>query len=279
MHVLQDAPPAPPVAERLFRPLLWLFVGTIAFSVAGTLLLRLFPSTLTLFGPYYPTLVKAPTWTYMALLPVLPVLAYWRHHPKTLLAFFALWGCLVGGMSELIGTSTGLPFGPYAYTEWLGPKLLDHVPFLIPPSWFAMSLLSLDLASRLTARRYERIALTALFMVLWDVALDPAMSKAFPFWVYPDGGFYFGMPASNWVGWFVVSLVIAWGYEVIGGGLRVTSRWAPLLYALNVLFPLLICALYDLWAALLFGTIALLLPLLALAARGRLREPDVPLEA
>lgn len=274
MQVLSEAPPAQSISERLFKPLLWVFVGTMAFSVAGTLLLRLFPATLQLFGPHYPTLVKAPTWTYMALLPVLPVLAYWEHHPKALLGFFALWGCFVGGMSELVGTSTGVPFGAYAYTEWLGPKILGHVPYLIPPSWFAMSLLSLDLASRLTTRRYERIGVAAIFMVLWDVALDPAMSRAFPFWTYPAGGFYFGMPISNWIGWFGVSLVIVWGYEVLGGGLRVTSRHAPLLYALNSLFPLAICALYDLWAALLFGTIALALPLLALAARGRLREPD-----
>lgn len=276
MFVHTEAPPATR-AERLFRPLLWAFIGTIAFSVAGTLLLRLFPASMQFFGPFYSTLVKAPTWTYMAILPVLPLLAYWNTHPKALLAFFALWGSLIGGMSELMGTSTGLPFGPYAYTEWLGPKLLDHVPYFIPPSWFAMSLLSLDLASRVTTRRYERIAVAAVFMVLWDVSLDPAMSRAFPFWVYPEGGFYFGMPASNWFGWLVVSLVIVWGYEAMGGGLRATSRWAPLLYALNCLFPLLICALYDLWAALLFGTIALALPLLAVAGAGRLTEPDTPL--
>ncbi len=275
--LLADAPPARTTTDRAFRWTLWLFIGSIAFSVAGTLLLRLFPSTMLVFGPYYPTLVKAPTWTYMILLPILPLLAYARTHPRALLLFFALWGSLIGGMSELVGTSTGFPFGAYSYGAWLGPKLLDHVPYLIPPSWFAMSLLSLDLASRLTPRRYERIAVTAVFMVLWDVSLDPAMSRAFPFWTYPVDGFYFGMPASNWAGWLGVSLVIAWGYEVLGGGLRSTSYWAPILYGLNCLFPLLICALYDLWAALLFGTLALVLPLAALAARGRLREADTPL--
>ncbi len=275
--LVSDPPATPHTVDRVFRWALWAFVGTIGFSVFGTLLLRIFPASAAFFGPYYATLVKAPTWIYMALLPVLPLLAYARTHPKALLVFFALWGCLVGGMSELIGTSTGIPFGEYRYGEWLGPKFLDHVPYLIPPSWFAMSLLSLDLASRLTARRYERIAVAALFMVLWDVSLDPAMSRAFPFWTYPTEGFYFGMPASNWLGWFGVSLVIGWGYEVIGGGLRATSRWAPVLYGLNVLFPLLICALYDLWAALFFGIIALILPFAALAARGRLHEPDQPL--
>ena len=274
-----ERPPAPPtrtvgelasapLTDRLFRIGLWVFIGTMAFSVAGTLLLKLVPSTMAFFGPFYPTLVKSPTWTYMTLLPILPLLAYARTHPWPLLAFFALWGVLVGGMSELAGTATGFPFGKYGYTEWLGPKILDEVPYFIPPSWFAMSLLSLDLAVRLTPRRYERIAVASVLMVLWDVSLDPAMSRAFPFWSYPEGGFFFNMPISNWAGWFVVSAVIVWGYEAIGGGLRATSRWAPLLYTLNCAFPLMISLLEGLWVAVFAGAIALAIPLLALAARG-----------
>jgi len=254
--------------ERAFQIVLWVFVGTMAFSVAGTLLLKLVPAAMGIFGPYYANLVKAPTWTYMALLPVLPLLAYARTHSWPILAFFAIWGSLVGGMSELVGTTTGWPFGPYSYTTWLGPKILGHVPYFIPGSWFAMSLLSLDLASRLSDRRWERIAMTAVFMLLWDVSLDPAMNKAFPFWNYPEGGFYYGMPASNWAGWLIVSAVIAWGYEVIGGGLRATSRHAPLLYALNGLFPVVIALLYGLAFGAVVGALALALPLLAVAARG-----------
>lgn len=253
---------------RAFRICLWIFIGTMIFSVAGSVLLRVFPATLTFFGPFYPTLVKTPTWTYMALLPVLPVLMYVRSLGWSLMAFFVLWGSLIGGMSELVGTSTGFPFGAYSYTFWLGPKILEHVPYFIPPSWFALSLLSLDLAGRLAAGRWARILVATVFMVLWDVSLDPAMSRAFPFWEYPDGGFFFGMPASNWAGWFGVTLVIVTGYELIGGGLRTTSRWAPLVYTLNCLFPLSISLVYGLWPAFFIGAIATALPLLALHGRG-----------
>lgn len=269
-------------AGRLFRWALWVFVGTMAFSVLGTLLLQLVPAAMGIFGPYYASLVKAPTWTYMALLPVLTTLAYWRTHPKSQLAFFALWGSFVGGVAELVGTTSGIPFGVYSYTDWLGPKLLDHVPYLIPPSWYAVSLVSHDLASRLTTRRWERIGATAVFMLLWDVSLDPAMNDAFPFWNYPGGGFYYGMPASNWAGWIAVTVIIAWGYEVIGGGLRSTSRHAPLLYALNCLFPVLIALLYGLTLGAVVGVMAMAMPLLAVKARGGrlgvlLGGDDIPL--
>ncbi len=262
---------SPPVQqdrlERLLKITLWLFVGTMLFSVAGSLLTRLVPASLEIFGSYYPQLVKAPTWTYMTLLPVIPVLMYGRSLGWPLMAFFVLWGSLVGGMSELVGTTTGFPFGGYAYTTWLGPKMLEHVPYFIPPSWFAMSIVSYDLAGRLTSRRVERLLAAALLMVLWDVALDPAMSRAFPFWTYETEGFFFGMPASNWAGWLGVSLVIMWGYDVLGGGLPQTSRWAPLVYALNCAFPLLISLVYGLFGAFVIGLAATALPLLALWGR------------
>lgn len=253
--------------DRGFRAVLYVFIGAIAFSLAGSLLLRLWPSLMGVFGPYYITLVKAPTWTYMALLAVLPVLMYVRALGPAIMALFVIWGSFVGGMSELIGTATGLPFGPYRYTNWLGPKIFDHVPYFIPLSWFAMSLISLDLARRVAAKRYERIFVAALFMVLWDVSLDPAMSRAFPFWLYPEGGFYYGMPASNWVGWFVVSLIIVWGYEVLGGGLPAVNRYAPWIYLLNCLFPLLLCLIYGLYTAFLIGALTTALPLLAVYGR------------
>ncbi len=252
--------------ERAFRISLIIFASTIVFSVVGSLLLRI-PFVMALIAPVYPVLVKTPTWLYMALLPVVSGLMYVRSSGTVLTLFFFLWGCFIGGMSELLGTSTGVPFGAYAYTTWFGPKILDHVPYFIPLSWFAMSIICLDLAGRLTNRMWERVLVGALFMVLWDVSLDPAMSRAFPFWSYPEQGFFFGMPAMNWFGWFVVSAVIIWGYEVIGGGLRESNRWAPLVYVMNCAFPLLISLVYGLEEAFLFGLIATALPILAIYGR------------
>ena len=256
--------------ERLFKIAFWGFVGSIAFSIAGTLLLKLVPSLMMVFGPYYPHLVKTPTWTYMTLLPLLPVLMYSRALGWRRMAFFVVWGSLIGGLSELIGTTTGFPFGAYSYTGWFGPKLFEHVPYFIPPSWFAMSIIALDLAHRLTERRWPRILLATVFMTLWDVSLDPAMSKAFPFWIYPDGGFFYGMPASNWAGWLVVSFIIIAGYEFLGGGLKTSHRWAPEVYALNCVFPLSISLLYGLYGAFFIGLATTALPLVMLWRRGQL---------
>jgi uncharacterized membrane protein/1-acyl-sn-glycerol-3-phosphate acyltransferase len=149
---------------------------------------------------------------------------------KTLIFFIA--STTISLSMELIGTSTGLPFGPYSYTSFLGIKILDHVPYSIPLSWFYMGFTSYILASvmvpRLLQRRHanansrlplaeqasRKVTLWSLilgtyFLTVWDLALDPAMaSNNLPlhFWIWHQTGPYFGMPISNLVGWSVTGL-------------------------------------------------------------------------
>ncbi len=56
-------------------------------------------------------------------------------------------------------------------------------------------------------------------------------------------GFFFGMPFSNWAGWFGGTLVILVGYEWMRGDRPIQSDWAPWVYGLTCLFPLCITAL------------------------------------
>jgi carotene biosynthesis associated membrane protein len=255
----------------VFQFAFWLFVASICFSIAGMLLLRLFPSTMGLFGPVYTKLVKTPTWTFMTMLAILPVLMYGSSLGYWRLGGFIVWGCAVGAASELIGTTgllsignVSLPFGEYQYTQWLGPKIAGHVPYFIPPSWFAMALVSMDLARRVTKARWGAVLLGAVFMVIWDVSLDPAMNEAFPFWQYAADGFFFGMPFSNWCGWFGVTLIIMIGYEWMRGEDEIQNDWAPLLYGLNCFFPICISLLRDLYLAAFIGVAATAIPLVLL---------------
>lgn len=266
-------------ADRLLRGALALFAGSITFSVLGMLLLQIVPESLSYFGPYLGTLISAPTWTYMSMLPILALLMYGPALGWKRAAIFAVWGCFIGGASELIGTTKllavgdlVLPFGEYEYTAWLGPKFADHVPYFIPASWFAMSIVSFDLARRISDTRWVYLAVAALFMTLWDVSLDPAMNGAgvqnavgsATFWSYPQGGFYYGMPISNWLGWLGVSYVIMLGYEYLGGGLDTRHAWAPMVYLLNCLFPLLILVMQGMTVAVVMGAVATAIPFVVL---------------
>lgn len=113
--------------------------------------------------------------------------------------------------SELLGTSTGFPFGHYRYLSGLGYKIAGLVPFTIPLSWFYLGfsayiiaragLETTKLQPRL--RQFWAILFGALCLTSWDFVLDPAMSQAtVAFWVWEQPGAFFGMPYQNFAGWF-----------------------------------------------------------------------------
>ncbi|HEY9824014.1 MAG TPA: carotenoid biosynthesis protein [Stenomitos sp.] len=116
--------------------------------------------------------------------------------------------------SELLGTSTGFPFGHYAYLNGLGYKIAGLVPFTIPLSWFYLGFSAYVLAySGLhyglkrwnwneAVVRFLAIGGGAILLTAWDLVLDPAMSQApFPFWEFQEVGAFFGMPYRNLAGW------------------------------------------------------------------------------
>jgi len=257
--------------DAAFRVLFGALAAAVAFSLGGMILMRVSPAAVVTAGPLLPWLMRTPTWVYMLSLPALALVLYlgdfgWR---RSLLML--IWGSMIGMIAELMGTGTGFPFGAYAYTDFLGPKILDRVPYLIPLSWYAVSIVSLDLAARLGLSRAQRIVTAAAYMVLWDFVLDPAMGAGFPIWTWHTEGFYYGMPALNWAGWFGTSLVIMWGYETLAAFRppRPTPR-AVAVWIVNGAFPVGICAVTGLWGAVLVGTLALAVPVIAAGIR---REP------
>ncbi|BAZ30244.1 hypothetical protein NIES4074_27000 [Cylindrospermum sp. NIES-4074] len=112
--------------------------------------------------------------------------------------------------SELLGTSTGFPFGHYSYLSGLGYKIAGLVPFTIPLSWFYVGYVSYLLARAglevdkkpSLLRHVGAVALGALLLTSWDFVLDPAMSQtSLPFWYWQQPGPFFGMPYQNFAGW------------------------------------------------------------------------------
>ena len=110
---------------------------------------------------------------------------------------------------ESVGVATGLVYGPYHYTDQLGPKFLGLVPYLIPVAWFMMSYPSFVIADRLIPvdwKRWQRIlsvaAVGGLVMTAWDVVMDPIM-VAGGNWVWDVNGAYHGIPLQNYWGWWL----------------------------------------------------------------------------
>jgi len=120
-----------------------------------------------------------------------------RYGLRAWLLFAAAFG--FGLLVEWLGYTTGVPFGAYDYTA-PGPKLLG-VPLLVPLGWFAFTLIALALAPNGSKRWLAPLALVA-----WDTGLDPLMVSQ-GFWAF-EGGAYYGIPLSNFLGWAVAGVVL-----------------------------------------------------------------------
>lgn len=175
---------------------------------------------------------------------------------------------LLSFFSEFSGTSWGLPFGHYEYTDLLGAKILGKVPWLIPMSWFFMGLSSYRLAIWMLDRlgqvstvlaRCARLLVATLVLLLWDVTLDPAMSHSTPFWIWEQPGSYYGMPALNIFGWAVTGLVIMGAFEILMGALqasRLPIGFMMGLYAVNLVLSLGLLAAAGAWPPILITVVA-----------------------
>ncbi|MEM8485106.1 MAG: carotenoid biosynthesis protein [Bacteroidota bacterium] len=155
--------------------------------------------------------------------------------------------------SELTGTATGLPFGPYSYTSLLGPKWLDLVPVLIPLSWFTMALPSYFLAyiTFPNSKQFlQRIGFGGLLLMLWDLALDPAMSYLTPYWQWGETGTYYGMPWINLAGWLLTGIVLMaalYLLKVDNWISRLSASWMVKYYLLVLMMPMVMVVVAGLW--------------------------------
>src|SRR5688572_24644844 len=119
----------------------------------------------------------------------------------------------IGFAAELVGVATGRPFGHYAYTDRLGPRV-GGVPLLAAAAWAMMARPAWAVAGRLTRRRAARVPLAAGALTAWDVYLDPRMVRE-GYWTWPGGGRYEGVPASNFAGWFATGLGVFTAYALL----------------------------------------------------------------
>lgn len=217
-------------------------------------------------------------------------------------ALFSMIAYLVAFAAEYSSTRNGFPFGLYHYIEttrareiWIG-----NVPFWDSLSFTFLCYLGWRLAillyapllitrgdvqvveTRAVATSWSVCLTGALLMTLLDVVIDPLTLRGDRWFLgqvyyYPNGGIYFGVPLSNFAGWFVVGATTIALYQwaehrgVLGrasAGVRHVRYGAllePLLYlgilAFNVALTFAI-------GERLLGTIAILLylPVIALFA-------------
>ena len=126
------------------------------------------------------------------------------------IAAFVVICLVVSNILENTSILTGFPFGHYHYTDQLGLKLF-LVPLLIGPAYFANGYFAWVIGNVLVGdvRRGSSAFTTfavpfiaSFVMVMWDLTFDPRASTIEHQWIWEQGGGYFGVPLTNYLGWF-----------------------------------------------------------------------------
>jgi putative membrane protein len=150
---------------------------------------------------------------------------------------FLIIGYLVSWGAELSSIHTGFPFGLYYYIPaTVGQELwVAGVPFMDSLSYvflayasYTMALLALEPRGSIALTKNQKpktknqlrpvgswrdVLLGAVLMVALDIVIDPLALQGGRWFLgqiygYPEPGVYFGVPLSNFAGWFLVALVL-----------------------------------------------------------------------
>ncbi len=119
-----------------------------------------------------------------------------------LIVFFAIFPIIV----EAVGITTGLPYGEFYYSDWMGFKILGLVPWSVAFAFAPLIFGSLTVASKLVEDWKMQVVFSAFILVLVDMVLDPA-AVVLSIWVWLSPGPYYGIPITNYTGWFLTAFI------------------------------------------------------------------------
>jgi len=115
--------------------------------------------------------------------------------------------------AENLSIATGFPFGHYHFEVAAELPHIGAVPIIVGLLYFTMGYFSWMIASVLLDdadlhldRPFNVTVLpiiAAFVVVQWDVVMDPRNATVYRAWIWHDGGGYFGVPISNYAGWYL----------------------------------------------------------------------------
>lgn len=153
---------------------------------------------------------------------------------------------------ELCGVRYGWPFGRYVYTGALQP-IVFGVPLVMACAWMALVAYVRQVLLRLRMAGWGGALVAAFWMTTIDLVIDPLAANQLGYWRWLAAGNYYGIPLSNFAGWFACSLSV---FVLLGR--QQQEQWQPnfwhrLTGASIILFFTLIALSFQLYIAALIG--------------------------
>jgi uncharacterized membrane protein len=196
--------------------------------------------------------------------------ALWRRLPLQNVLLAAGGVALIGGGLSALGARTNLPFGPFVYGPGCGPQIFNTLPWSIPFIWVVIVLNARGMA-RLVLRPWRKnksygyrvIALSALFVSLFDLVLEPYAFRVKHLWLWLPTELpltWQGAPIINFITWGLAAALMLF---VITPALIVKkprSKTGPELHSLALWLGAIAlcatgCAVREFWIAMIVDVV------------------------
>jgi uncharacterized membrane protein len=146
------------------------------------------------------------------------LLAQAKQLPGSKVLLSAVIVAVGGGGIHALGSATSIPFGPFNFTEAIGPRWFGCVTWAMPALWIIVVFNARGVA-RLGLKPWRKtktygfwvIGVATLLAVLFILSLDVFATKVARYWFWLPTKFTFtwhGMPWTNALGWALGTLVL-----------------------------------------------------------------------
>jgi putative membrane protein len=173
----------------------------------------------------------------------------------------------IAWLSEISSITNGFPYGEYhyVYESMPGELMVLGVPFFDSLSYAFLTFASFSTAVFILGRKHANgtaasVLLGALLTMLLDVMVDPPSTMGEKWFLgrihyYAHPGWYFGVPLTNFGGWFITALaIIAANAGIWKIFPRLLNQKADALthHRMDVLFPAFYCGIAGFIIAITF---------------------------
>ena len=128
-----------------------------------------------------------------------------NRHKISYLMIFLILG-IYALLIESVSIKTGFPYSKFVYKELMGLKILDIVPWSVFFVWPMLVISAVSLSGQIFKKKIVIFFMSCILLMLLDFVFDPVATKLH-FWDWQNGGLYYDVPFTNFLGWILSSIL------------------------------------------------------------------------
>ena len=227
--------------------------------MASSSVTRLIAFVFILFGTYvasyllfFATIFIPPgSLGVVSLIVALPSIFFfyrWAGVKRTIIVSLVIAGLVL--LIESFGILSGLPYGQFFYSNLAGVKLFGLVPWSVALGFIPLLFGIMAIVTQYVQKSWVVILFSACLLVIVDLIIDPIF-VFLGIWIWVTPGIYYGIPLSNFVGWFLTGLITSSVLWMLIKKLVGDSSKISIFVAISLILTLGFWSGYSLWSLLI----------------------------